>query len=72
MLKMPYSLAAIGGRGKEEETDSRITALREIQEETGARLPENTRLTKFAMGKKCDWYYMLIDDMDVFDRGFKG
>jgi len=51
---MPYHLGGIGGRGDKNDENSRMTALREIREETGADIPKNTRLTKFAMGRFCD------------------
>ena len=46
--------------------------VRALIEETGASLPESTRLTKFEQGKKADWFYLHIDDPSVFKKGFKG
>ena len=53
--KMPYHLAAIGGKyDNQDDKHSRITAIREIMEETGCHLGKNTRLTKFDEGANCD------------------
>ena len=36
--------------------------------DTGAVLPENTRLTKFYKGKKNNWFYLLIPSIGVFQK----
>ena len=42
-----------------------------IKEETGASFPESTRLTKFASGKRRDWFYVLIHNTKIFPRGYR-
>jgi len=63
MPVMPGHLAAIGGRRDHTDTDSRFTAMREVEEETGLlfqSLRWEVEPVKFAEGAKVDWYVMLV------------
>ncbi len=69
--KMAYHLGGIGGKREwAEDSNSLTTAFREVMEETGAVIPKNTRLTKFSQGQKCDWFFMLLDNTDAFQKGY--
>jgi len=67
MAVMPGHLGAIGGCHSPCDSDSRATALREVQEESGLRGGIILPPAKFAQGEKCDWYVMQVHE-PVFDE----